>query len=84
MNVQVWLSSIFFPRPTEPDDTHMTELPSSDPIQITEEQNDLSAPETTHIESSDDQKFKFVIKFLNDTQKLISAHPNDTISKIKQ
>lgn len=35
-------------------------------------------------DSIDDPSLRIVIKFLNDTQRIISAHSNDTISKIKQ
>ncbi len=35
-------------------------------------------------DESDNQSLKITIKFLNDTQKEISANLNDTISKVKQ
>jgi len=59
-------------------------LPEQNPISL---ESNINSPESTSSSTSiegEDQSLRITIKFLNETQKIILANPNDTISKIKR
>lgn len=69
---------IHFFRSSEIDDFRSEQTP------ITPESNINPIQQSHQSIEGEDQSLSLTIKFLNETQKIISANPNDTISKIKR
>lgn len=61
-----------------------SESPETEENPNVENQNESSTTIEEENSSSSNESLKFIIKFLNDTQRSVSANPNDTISKVKQ
>jgi hypothetical protein len=90
-HIYLFLSWLF--RSSETDEFNSEQIPipaESNNTQVPEYQESNTNPietnnhQQTTSDEGENQSFKIVIKFLNDTRKEISANPNDTISKIKQ
>ena len=69
-------NAFFTRRSSEVEETHLEQ--TATPTLLNEDS------QATPTVAEEQPSLRIVIKFLNETQRAISAHPNDTISKVKQ